>query len=398
MNRIERYYALYEKMQSFGYPKTEIARYFKCSRNTLQKIIDKERVDEIRRMEELDQIREQLSREFFDQIDQFESLMQQFLQYAFQNPTMRFDRYTDAFGYILRYLEKSRAEGKNENVADVLAYANMHAYNFHMRYNPYYYIMRGYFNKEVRPIIDFNIDYENYLVRDFQIKTLRTAHENPKVTEQHYDVDYAQAVQNILHRKWTPRQQAEAEKYVMHPEKIDVSCMTFHELVQVMYLLCIGYSKRGEIRFMAYDEKGEEKFAFIREQLKGKHDKELFDKVKYYNLARLFQIQHHDFLPLEQVLVYYRMDKIAGMEQQEYCVKIRKDVAFRVAQLEELIIMVSGLELKRSSQYPVFPTGDDEDDMADYHERRRQEIQRIQMQKDELWEGNNEDFGVGKYQ
>ena len=364
-NRTVEYFKLYEKLRDLGYNKVEISRHFNCSRNTLDKIIKKEMIDKNTRIDSLCEIIDELTKEFFDQLDGFEKINQKYIEYTFKYSKTNFKLLSDAFSYSLDYINKSVSENKSRDLEDLVTYINLHMFNFHMRLNPYYYIMRGYFNKELRPIIDFNIDFENKRIIDFQIKTMRTAKYNKLGITKGYRLDYSEEIKRILKGELTERQANEKNvKNINLPQNLDLKNMTFEQFIDLIYLLSIGFSKSYNIRFMVYEDAYLNKFDYIRDSLKEKKYKDRTESIRYYNLARMLN-HTKEFMPIEKVFLNYQLDKISGLSRNMYISKIYNDVAFRLNELENLLVMISGLEYKDENPFSYVINSKDEEDKLD---------------------------------
>lgn len=400
MKKTDKYYKVYIKLATFGFNKDKMCKLLMCSRNTLKKIEDEEPITENKRIEQLFEIVEDADKKFFQQLLELNNNLDKYETYFLQNPKIDMHGFNEAFYYPLRYLKKDKEEKNISNEESVITSIRQHMYNFHMNVNPYYMVMRKYFDKEVRPLLDFNIEFKSKRIKDLQIVTLRTAKFNKMAIEKQYKLDYSNKAKMIFEDidKLTERQKNYINENNIVFEDCSIDNMSYEDFINFLYVFSLGYSNKELLRFSIYEDNQLKRMEYISEKVSLRLRKRC-KEIKYYNFARFFNIDK-DYYELEKVLINYKFHRIWKLSsmmknnknsskynvaigyddelaKEEYINKLYSEVEFRVKELENLILMVSGLEYKDEDNYKwLYEQEDEEDNVSnDIYEERIKEIE-----------------------
>lgn len=375
MNKKEELFELYLKLEDLGFNKTEISNLLNCSRNTLLKIIKKEKIDlkffKTTRIELfLEKLQHnKLDRKFCKMVESLENNKKYYYD-------VKYEKFNRAFTYAVRYIEKNATKITSVNDEDIVNNISMHLKNYHLHFNPYYFVLRQFFNKETRPLIDFNIDFDNNTIIDFQIKAFNSAKYNKKVIKNNYKLTYKEDFQKIINSNIEQLSQRQKEfikknkiNFELCKKQANQNKIKFKEFIYLLNIICMNYSKNDYIRFNVYEDSFLNKFNYISKNVDKKVNK-LLNNIKSYNFARFFNIDKH-YYTLEKILINYNFHTLAGLSKDKYTDKIISDVNYRINELEKLIVMVSGLNYKNEDDYNYFDVFNDEEDYPNAKELDR---------------------------
>lgn len=390
MNDVKNYYEIYQKLELLGLSKTKIAKCFGCSRTTVNNIIKKINIDKLDRVETLYKNKDFITTSYLDQYDKLKELTIEYEKLISANPRVDFTDFFKAFSYPKRYLNKDTEHSKNSNLQEFVAATNIHMYNFHMRYNPYYYIFRGYFQKESRPLIDFNIDFDSNEIVDIKVQSLSSAKFNTEIIRKNYDMDYKVAFNNVFNYIQNKDKSEQNSGFDLRLKErqmkfikdncisigsdVSMDRLSYENFIDLMYVFSLGYSDNHELRFLVYEDTKLDRFKYMEKHMKSSKYKKRLHDIRFYNVARLFNIDNR-YEKIEDVLCNYNFDQLSG---DGYIKKIYTDVGFRISELDKLIVMVSGIGMKLKDFEWMKSRRDDEDDKSvSIEENRKTEIMRI---------------------
>lgn len=374
---------LYNKIKSFKFSDSEIAIILQCGRNTIVKLKNTETYSHNNsRITNLLKYYNKLDLTFLKNLLHLNEINKKYENEIFQDKVNNFDNFyhfIQMFEYSYNFIENTPTYNGN-------LYKNLHQHirNFHMRCNPYYMMMRTFFNKEIRPNIDFNIDFDKKLIKDLQILSFSSSKFNETALKNNYNLKYLKQLQDIINRnteKLSKRCQNELKTISFSKTSLDITTLSFNDFIKLLYLLSISYTEDENIRFNIYEDSELNKINYIKNQMT-KRDAKKYGNLFFYNFARFFNKDKNYYL-LEDVLFNYNFHKIENLDKDKYQRKLYQDVEFRINQTMSLIEIVSGLNYKNGDNYEFIFDGDDEISSEPYNNTRIEKIKSIMHSQEE---------------
>lgn len=199
----------------------EIASYMGMTRQSISKIFKGELIGTSKQNEERLSILlegNEIDLNRAGKVVKLHGIINKVINDAGQLTTSEIENYIEIQKYIKYWNdEKNKGESYMEKI-------NFHLQNFHMRTNPYYLFFKEFFHKDLSPVLTFEIDYNNDLIKSVTLGNIESF--------DYLDRDYDLAYQRNWDQKFT--------KKPMGFEKFIDSLLSFYEGKLNIYILIIS--------------------------------------------------------------------------------------------------------------------------------------------------------------